>query len=116
MALGGETLGVATDQFVKYNYSVGRHLRAAAQRGGGLQLSVAFDRETAGRYMACTGTSSLVERRYGGCMVGGAQDATTGGPRRLGLGPVLDHVPAGGPHVLLRDLEERLPAAGAFGS
>lgn len=56
--LNGKTLGVATDQFVKYNFSIAKHILAHVDDSGqplDLKLEVSFDRSTNGRFMACSG-------------------------------------------------------------
>ena len=53
--LNGETLGVATDQFVKYNFTVTKQLLAHVDAAGtplDSKLEVSFDRATNGRFMA----------------------------------------------------------------
>ena len=49
--LGETLLGTATDQYVKYNFT----LEAAAATVSPQELSVTFDIPTAGRFMACSG-------------------------------------------------------------
>jgi hypothetical protein len=54
IALGGQTLGTVTDQFLRYNYTVGNLLRDADSTSA--KLTVTFDgSSTNGRFMACTG-------------------------------------------------------------
>ena len=53
--LNGETLGVVTDQFVKYNFTVTKQLLAHVDAAGtplDSKLEVSFDRATNGRFMA----------------------------------------------------------------
>ena len=54
IALNGVTLGVATDQFVRYRFDVTRLLRPSPRRN---TLQLAFDNSigTAGRFMTCSG-------------------------------------------------------------
>jgi beta-mannosidase len=56
--LNGEVVGVATDQFVKYNFSIAKQILAHVD-GNDLPLEstleVSFDRPTNGRFMACSG-------------------------------------------------------------
>ena len=54
IALNGVSLGVATDQFVRYRYDVTRLLRLSPRRN---TLQLAFDNSigTAGRFMTCSG-------------------------------------------------------------
>jgi hypothetical protein len=56
VSLGGKKLGVATDQFLRYNYSVGDILRTMGSSAAP-QLEVKFNEgvSTDGRFMACTG-------------------------------------------------------------
>lgn len=57
--LNGKVLGKATDQFVKYNFSIASAVRAHVDEATGAllpsELSVSFDIPTNGRFMACTG-------------------------------------------------------------
>jgi hypothetical protein len=56
--LNGKKIGEATDQFVKYNFSIAEGLLAQVDRQGTLQdstLEVVFDLPTNGRFAACSG-------------------------------------------------------------
>lgn len=59
IAVNGKTLGVVTDQFVRYNFSIGSLLRRGQDSEHRINsLTVTFDKsvfDTNGRFMACTG-------------------------------------------------------------
>jgi hypothetical protein len=108
VSLNGKTLGKATDQFLRYNYSIGDMVRSSMAGNSATaspQLEVAFDGTSAnGRFMACTGVLfvccdlfMLYCRTY-----------TFSDPRWLGLGALFEHVRGSRPHLLLWHLEAGL--------
>lgn len=111
ITVNGQPVGIAVDQFLRYQYDVARFLKAGTNE---LSVTFDFDIDVNGRFMACTGGMHGLLAHIAGvqCILqaAGLQPVSLLSLIvRLGLGTLFRHQPKGLQHFLPGHLEERLP-------